>query len=82
MDTVYLLRTFVTAVIVFVVGYLLFSRFQSTFAEKTVSFKAKASPSSLSIHPLPCCRFLPNAILLSFTSLDQFQLLVTFIIGR
>ena len=34
MDPIYLLRTFVTAAIIFVFGYLFFSRFQHLFAEK------------------------------------------------
>lgn len=34
MDPIYLLRTFVTGAIIFVVGYLLFTRYQHIFAEK------------------------------------------------
>ena len=35
MDPIYLARTFVTAAIIFVVGYLLFARYQHIFAEKS-----------------------------------------------
>jgi ABC-type polysaccharide/polyol phosphate export permease len=34
MDPIYLLRTFVTALIVFIVGYLIFARLKHLFAEK------------------------------------------------
>jgi ABC-type polysaccharide/polyol phosphate export permease len=34
MDPVYLARTFVTGLVIFIIGYLLFARFQHIFAEK------------------------------------------------
>jgi len=34
MDPAYLLRTFVTAAVIFIAGYTLFSRLQHLFAEK------------------------------------------------
>ncbi len=34
MDPIYLARTFVTGLVIFIVGYLLFARFQHVFAEK------------------------------------------------